>query len=104
MQQFYSFTVPADGTPIFLHFKHPVRKISISALSSFIALSVGKAKNGDKMLVVGALQYVTVDFQRANTGKSVQDLTFWKYAGEGASRVSVSVSEYGSYADNTFFE
>ena len=104
MQQFYSFTVNADGTPITLHFDSPVRKISISALSSFIALSVGKEKKGDKMLVVGALQYVTVDFQRANTGKSVQDLTFWKYSGEGASRVSVSVSEYGSDADNTFFE
>lgn len=104
MQQFYSFSVPEGGAPYTLHFKQPVRKISISVLSSFVAFSIGKAKIGDKMLVLGALQYVTVDFQRANTGKSVQDLTFWKYSGEGISRVSVSVSEYGSEEDNAFFE
>lgn len=104
MQQFYSFIVPASGEPYIVHFKQPVRKISISVLSSFVAFSIGNAKNGDKMLILGALQYATVDFQRANTGKSVQDLTFWKYSGEGSSRVSISVSEYGSEEDNTFFE
>lgn len=104
MQQFYSFTVPEGGVPFTQHFNPPVRKISISVLSNYVACSIGKAKTGDKMLVLGASEYATVDFQRANTGKSVQDLTFWKYSGEGASRVSITVSEYGSDADNTFFE
>lgn len=104
MKQFYSFTLSDTGDPVVVHFNQPVRKILINVLSSFVACSVGLAKDGENMFIIGSLQDIVIDFQRANTGKSVQDLTFWRYSGTGSTRVSISVEEYGSDADNAYFK
>lgn len=105
MRQFYSVIVPATGEGVVIHFEQPVRKIVINSLSSFVACSIGTEKRDNaNSFVMGALQNATLDFQRANTGKGVQDLVLWRYEGSGNTRVSISVLEYGSDGDNKFFE
>lgn len=104
MRQFYGVNIPDTGDAVVVHFDKPVRKVTLYPLASFISCSVGKTKNSNRMLVMGALQNVTLDFQRANTGKGVEDLTFWRYDGTGDTRLSISVVEYGTDADNAYFE
>lgn len=106
MRQFYSVTVPSTGKGAVIHFEQPVRKkIVLSSMASYIACSIGtETKDLEHSFVMGALQNFELDFQRANTGKGVQDLVFWRYDGGSNTRVSISVSEYGSDGDNKFFE
>lgn len=105
MRQFYSVTALSTGDGSVIHFEQPVRKIVINTLASYIACSIGTEKKDlEHSFVTGALQNVELDFQRANTGKGVQDLVFWRYDGGSTTRVSISVSEYGSDGDNKFFE
>lgn len=104
MRQFYSVGVSDVTSPVVVHFEKPIRKILCNVLSDFVAFSVGKEKQDSKMLFLGARQCCVVDFQSANTGKGVQDLTFWRYSGTGVARICISVVEYGSDGDNAFFE
>lgn len=105
MRQFYSVSVPSTGEVGVVHFEQPVRKIVINSLASYIACSIGtEKKDFEHSFVMGSLQNFELDFQQANTGKGVQDLVFWRYDGDSATRVSISVSEYGSDGDNKFFE
>lgn len=104
MQQFYAVRVEDGGTPVTIHFVRSVRKIMLNVISSYIGCSIGTEKNVDKMLLLGSSHSGLLDFQSANTGKSVQDLTFWKHLGAGSSTLTVSIIEYGSDGDNTYFE
>lgn len=104
MRQFYSVIIPSTGEGGVIHFEQPVRKIVLNSMASYIACSIGTKKDLEHSFVTGALQNVELDFQRANTGKGVQDLVFWRYDGGSNTRVSISVSEYCSDGDNKFFE
>lgn len=104
MQQFYSVSLKDENDVKTVHFIRPVRKIKVNVLTSTIACSIGTRKNGNKMLLLGVNTPGFLDFQSANTGKSVQDLTFWRFSGSGTTTVTISIVEYGSDGDNTYFE
>jgi len=36
--------------------------------------------------------------------KVVEDLTFWRYDGDRATNLTISVEEYGTDGDNAYFE
>ena len=103
-RQFYTTTVVSTSEPVVIHFEKAVRKIYVSVLSNFVALSVGTAIDTSKMLILGLHSDGMIDFQSANTGKGVQDLALLKYGAEGGARVCISVVEYGSDGDNEFFK
>ena len=102
-RQFYTTTISSTSEPVVIHFEKAVRKIYVSTLSNYVALSVGTAIDTSKVLILGLYSNGMIDFQSANTGKGVQDLALVKYGTEGAARVSISVVEYGSDSDNEFF-
>lgn len=104
MQQFYTAQVKDGGEPVTIHFVRPVRKIMLNVITNYIGCSIGTEKNISKMLLLGYSHSGLLDFQSANTGKSVQDLTLWKHVGAGSSTVTISIIEYGSDGDNTYFE
>ena len=102
-RQFYTIGVQSATTPSVIHFDKPVRKIQVSVLSNHVAVAVGTEIVTDRMMIYGVYNNGLIDFQSANTGKGVQDLAFWRFSGESATQVSVSVVEYGSDGDNEFF-
>lgn len=104
MQQLYKVTVSDAADPVVVHFEKPVRKLQINALLNYAACSIGKTMQPDNAFVFGAYGCITLDFQSANTGKGVEDITFWRFSGTGTMTLSLSVVEYGSDGDNAFFE
>lgn len=104
MRQFYGFVIPDTGAPVVVHFDRPVRKVVVYPVASFIACSIGKTKSNGRMILMGAMQQVSLDFQRANTGKGVEDLTFWRYDGTRDTFLTISVEEYGTDGDNAYFQ
>lgn len=103
MQQFYKVFVSSADDPVVVHFEKPVRKLQINALINYAACSIGKTMQQDEAFVFGSSGPITLDFQSANTGKGVEDITFWRFTGTGAMTISLSVVEYGSDGDNAFF-
>ena len=102
-RQFYTIAVQSATTPVIIHFDKPVRKIRVAVLSNYIAVSVGTEIDTDRMMIFSVYNNGLIDFQSANTGKGVQDLACWRFGGEGAARLAISVVEYGSDGDNEFF-
>lgn len=104
MRQFYTISVSDTGDPVVVHFEKPVRKLQVNSLINYAGCSIGKTKQPDKAFVFGSYGVNTLDFQSANTGKGVEDMTFWRFTGTGSMTLSLSVVEYGSDGDNAFFE
>lgn len=98
MKQFYYTSVPANFKTI--TFVHPVRKVAIVSSKS----SAMRIAGDNTYFYIPANFPVYLDFQSANSGKSVVSLEFKSFSAENPSDIYVSVAEYGSDGDNDWFK
>lgn len=106
-KQFYNVEFPTPGedkTPKTIHFDKPVKKICVHFNNHLVAFSVGAVQDLTNYFVCNVYFDNVIDFQSANTGKGVTDITLWPFSGSNAIYVTVSVIEYGSDGDNEYFK